>query len=463
MNFARAPGRARPVFLRTTAPTPPGSPVAERFDACVRNTGNYFFEESLLRQLPGLAVATGLEMLPRHVPLLVLSMSNFISPSTDLGYLRDALASRRIDQIVMIGAGAQAYTYGDTITLTEGTRRFLCYVADRSVSIGVRGYYTAEVLAELGIRNVQVVGCPSAFWSGHAPAIPFLGPVNRDIGMSRLAVHCTPLGHFRDKVSALMAHGMRHGADYVMQSESWMMPLLGASDDVTALEEGLLYYGYPCCDPAELRDWLTSRLLVFFGIDDWLKQMSQYDFVYGSRFHGNMAAIQAGVPALNMPFDTRTRELCEYLNLPVLPLVEFEADIAMERLREYADFGMFTRTYPTKLRDYAEFLTRNGLEHALPLSEPARRAEREMRVKAMSVAHFMRDLQDDPACSTRILAQGLAERLRPDRSTESRSAAETGCLTAINGVCSVVDWPTERLSRPRGDKHHPALQALPAH
>ena len=339
MSRASRPSRGEPVFLRTTAPTPADAPVAERFHACVRNTGNYFFEESLLRQLPGIAVYDTIETLPRQIGTLVLSMSNFISPSTDLGYLHDALAARRIDQIVMIGAGAQAYAYGDSVTLTEGTRRFLSYVADRSISIGVRGYYTADVLAELGIRNVEVVGCPSAFWSGHAPSIlPACAPDHAgDRRLERLAVHCTPLGHFRDKISALLAHGMRHGADYVMQSESWMMPLLGASDDLAALDEGLLYYGYPCCDPEELRRWLSGHLLVFFGIEDWLRWLSRYDFVYGSRFHGNMAAIHAGVPALNMPFDTRTRELCEYLNLPILPLVEFEADIGLERLREYAD------------------------------------------------------------------------------------------------------------------------------
>lgn len=63
----------------------------------------------------------------------------------------------------MIGAGAQAYEFGGCIALTEGTRCFLGYVAARSVSIGVRGHYTAEVLARLGIRNVDVIGCPSAF------------------------------------------------------------------------------------------------------------------------------------------------------------------------------------------------------------------------------------------------------------------------------------------------------------
>ncbi len=423
-----------PIFLRTTAPSRPEMTTADRFHACVRNTGNYFFEKSLQRQLRGVRVANTLEDLPRHIECLVLSMSNFISPTTDLGYLHEALARHRIDQVVMIGVGAQAYAYGDPIALTDGTIRFLRFVADRSTSIGVRGCYTAEILNELGIRNLEVVGCPSAFWSDTVPAIR-PNPLPQ---RPRVAVHTTPLGHFRDKVSALMAHGMRHGADYVLQSEAWMMPLLGASDDTAALEEGLLYYSYPCCDPAELRRWLTRQLRVFFNLEEWLDRMTQYDFVYGSRFHGNMAAIQAGVPALNMPFDTRTRELCEYLNLPTMPLTEFHDGMDLRHLRDRADFGLFTRTYPAKRLAYADFLRRNGLQHAMHAQEAAAPVDRATRVRARTLAQLMLDLPDQAACPTPWLTAGLAERLHLERSPAARVAAETGCFDRIDDKPSLA-------------------------
>lgn len=452
MSPAPLPGRTKPVFLRTTAPTPAQAPVAERFHACVRNTGNYFFEESLLRHLPGIDVFDSLETLPRQIGTLVLSMSNFISPSTDLGYLHDALAARRIDQVVMVGAGAQAYRYSDCVRLTDGTRRFLGYVADRSVSIGVRGYYTAEILERLGIHNVSVIGCPSAFWSGQVP-----GPGLRRCGKpARLAVHSTPIGHFRDKVSALLSHGMRHGADYVMQSEAWMMPLLREGGDDAALEEGLLYYGYPECDPAALRTWLERNLHVFFGVREWLERMEGYDFVYGSRFHGNMAAIQAGVPALNMPFDTRTRELCEYLNLPTLPLLDFEAGMPVQQLREMADFSLFTRTFPRKLRDYAEFLARSGLPHALTDLEGPACEDRESRVKARSVAQLLCDAHMFKADAGFSLAAKLAQRLRPDRPEAARRAADIGLINAIDPVPHPALIPDNQLDEWLGQAPRPA-------
>lgn len=418
-----------PVFLRTTAASSCDSPVSERFYACVRNTGNYFYEESLLRQLKNVHVANSLEDLPAHVGTLVLSMSNFISSTTDLGYLYDELSARSVEQVVMIGAGAQAYEFGDRITLTEGTRRFLGYVAARSVSIGVRGHYTAEILARLGIRNVDVIGCPSAFWNNSAPAFKWSELPERP----RLAVHSTPLGHFRDKVSALMAHGMRHDADYVLQSETWMMPLLDAGSDEDLLDRGILYYAYPECDSIELRAWLKRKLVVFFGMEKWLQQIASYDFVYGSRFHGNMAAIQAGVPALNMPFDTRTRELCDYLNLPSLRLKHFCKDMPLQQLRDLADFDLFCRTYPVKQRAYADFLERNGLSHCLQLGELVRPRSQDLEVGAIvgSIRSVLTDVSAVGGMDVAGLRAIILERLLEDRDAASRAAAEVGLLDKI--------------------------------
>lgn len=418
-----------PVFLRTTVASSFEAPVSERFYACVRNTGNYFYEESLLRQLKDVYVVDSLQSLPARIGTLVLSMSNFISSTTDLGYLYDELSARSVEQIVMIGAGAQAYEFGDGIALTEGTRNFLGYVAARSVSIGVRGHYTAEVLARFGIHNVDVIGCPSAFWKNGASALKWSELPKKP----RLAVHSTPLGHFRDKVSALMAHGMQHDADYVLQSEAWMMPLLGTGGDEASLEQGILYYAYPECDPIELRAWLKRKLVVFFDMEKWLQQIASYDFVYGSRFHGNMAAIQAGVPALNMPFDTRTRELCEYLNLPILRLKHFCKDMTLQQLRDLADFDLFCRTYPVKQRAYADFLERNGLRHFLQPSDLMQPRSQDLEAGAVagSIRSVLTDVSTVGGMNVAGLRAMILERLLGDRDAASRDAAEVGLFDKI--------------------------------
>ena len=95
------------IFVRSTRQIEEGDSVQTRFDKAVLNTGNYFFEEAVARQMPYLDVAYSLEALPPRINRLVLSMSNFISPAADLSGWCEELESRKIDQIVMIGAGTQ--------------------------------------------------------------------------------------------------------------------------------------------------------------------------------------------------------------------------------------------------------------------------------------------------------------------------------------------------------------------
>lgn len=167
-------------------------------------------------------------------------------------------------------------------------------------------------------------------------------------------------------------------------------------------------------------------------MEEWLTRLSRYDFVYGSRFHGNMAAIQVGVSALNMPFDTRTREMCEYLNLPMLPLLEFHAGMPVEELRQMADFTLFSQTYPAKLQNYRSFLERNGLCHAL--GNPPNRVsvnEETTRIKAATVWQLVHDFLKTGNHDTRLLLPAITQRLRSDRGATSREAAEVGRLTDI--------------------------------
>lgn len=64
--------------------------------------------------------------------------------------------------VLAFGIGAQAPVKGK-LELSEETRTVLRMMADSTASVGVRGAYSAQVLWDLGIRNVRIVGCPTAF------------------------------------------------------------------------------------------------------------------------------------------------------------------------------------------------------------------------------------------------------------------------------------------------------------
>lgn len=400
------------IFVRSTRHIEERDSVQTRFEKAVLNTGNYFFEEAVERQMPYLEVAYSLEELPPRINRLVLSMSNFISPASDLSGWCEELESRKIDQIVMIGAGAQAWTLDERIELQPPTRRFLDLLADKSETIGVRGYFTAEVLDGFGIRNVDVIGCPTAFWH-HIPHVKEYAPA--DLRAPRLAIHVTPSGHFRNSVGALFRHGIEHEADYVVQSEAWMMPYLlpESAAELRAkykTEVHSMYYTYGHVDLSRFEEWARVRTKIFFGMEPWIDAMGGYDLVYGGRFHGNMAAIMAGVPALNMPSDTRTREMIEFLNLPHIPLEEFNAKMEVSEIASMADFSLFNTTYPLLRDNYISFLTQNGLQFG------KRRSTQSERVKERSVKGFKDLLARTPtsveAVGADIVERELALRLR---------------------------------------------------
>lgn len=71
--------------------------------------------------------------------------------------------------VLMVGIGAQFPTMDvDEADLPPEMVRLTKIISERTVSTGVRGQFTADVLAKHGIRNTRVTGCPSLFRLGKA-------------------------------------------------------------------------------------------------------------------------------------------------------------------------------------------------------------------------------------------------------------------------------------------------------
>ena len=410
-------------FLRTVPEIVDQSGDIERkLEITVRNTGNYFFEHAVARHLKGFKTVAKMQELPDTDCTLVLSMSNFISPYTDLGEVADQIEKKKVERVVMIGAGAQADDFSEKISLTRGTRRFLEILSERSASIGVRGVYTAEVLNQLRIRNVDIIGCPSVFYHGD-PAFAVKSGAHTDANL-RSVFHCTPTGFYRDNIARLISFGIANCESYVAQSERDFFGLHSESEqDQAATEFFFNYYNDGSIEPEQASEWFRRNVRWFFNLQSWLEYMKTVDFAFGARFHGNMAAILMGVPALNMVFDTRTRELCEYLNLPYMHLSDFRADMKLGDLYRAADFSLFNRTYPVKYRAYRDFLVKNGLSVVLPEAPPLE------LLGATCQARAARQIVDDLLHTGSLhgrLDKELSLRIAPFRDAAQRLSAEAG-------------------------------------
>ena len=87
--------------------------------------------------------------------------SNYVHKDMRWSQTAEVLKRLKIP-VIAWGIGAQAPVKGK-IELSEETKTVLRMMADSTTSIGVRGAYSAQVLWDIGIKNVRIVGCPTAF------------------------------------------------------------------------------------------------------------------------------------------------------------------------------------------------------------------------------------------------------------------------------------------------------------
>lgn len=290
----------------------------------------------------------------------VVPLANAFRPDFErkLGLLSHVV--ERLDiPVIVVGVGAQAGTEDRPEALgpiREAVARFVSAVLDRSASIGVRGEFTADYLAGLGFgsEHVDVIGCPSLFL--HGPEHRVNEPTSEITQDSQLAINLSP-GTGASAGEFVSRQAERYPRlEYVMQD---------------AQDLRLLLWGQPATDitdprsPDHLEHFLyqRDRMRLFLDQWTWMEYFAQKDFVYGTRIHGNVAAILAGTPAYVLAHDSRTLELARYHAIP--HRIADPVDPAWDAAELYAeaDFTEFNRLMPERFATYTAFLDRNGLDH----------------------------------------------------------------------------------------------------
>jgi polysaccharide pyruvyl transferase WcaK-like protein len=358
------------IFLLGAVPsiTPPrGADVQKKLELTGGNTGNAVIAHGLLKQLVYTSISWDHSIPPEQVgeefDMIVIAAANFIYPKFDFGGMASYIERTGLP-VFIVGLGAQSSSYSPVIELMPGTERFLKVVAERAPLIGVRGPFTAEVLAHKGIRNVQVTGCPS-YYAEARPPLAWERPRWREgmritVNASRdVPQHSFDPARMRHVVSGIMSEAVRLGGDFIAQTEMTEIRLAegAGGDEVAPLLEQMTKL-FPEIDAAALTEWSRSHLKVYYDVEAWSDHMSEYDFVFGTRFHGNMIGLQRGVPCFVIAHDTRTEDMCRFLGLPYASIHEFD-EISAERLFERVDPVAVNRRYEQLMPAYAGFLDQN--------------------------------------------------------------------------------------------------------
>lgn len=366
-------------FLFGISPYHPDAPwqsASERFAGCGGNTGNFLFVQSIMEM-----VGASFESIDWHEPftrveecsdgILVMPLANQLGPHANLGGLAERLKSTKVP-LVGMGLGAQGSLNGvDLSLIPDGTISWLERVVEMAPTkypnLTVRGETTLNVLRELGLEDHAIVaGCPSNFLNPernlgkriHDVKIP----VRPKVGV---AAGNPARKELRNLEQSLWALSKDRGIYVVQDPFEFFKLALGQADDELQdyVDEANLYIA-----PGETRENflqnLKNRGVVFTSASGWIEAMKSCDVVVGTRIHGVMAAIQAGTPGVCLLIDSRTRELCQTMNIPHLNAYDFLDGITLDdiysclELWDYKGYDELRLELGSKTKG---FLENNGL------------------------------------------------------------------------------------------------------
>jgi len=260
--------------------------------------------------------------------------------------------------VVVVGVGSQHPLKGATSQedpIAAEVKDFMSAVLDRSASVGVRGEATAAYLKGLGFgdEHVEVIGCPSIFLNGPSPRVT--KRVEALDAQSRIALNISPY------VQAMAAIAMDHQERYPN-----LMYIPQVKADLAMLLWGEQRQSIRDFDmPVHTRHPLFEQDRMRFPLDPqtWMNYLRGFDFSFGTRIHGNIAAILAGTPAMVLAHDSRTRELAEYYDIPHRHIDQLPEAPDAAQLYEEVDYSRFHAGLPERFGRYTSFLERNGLAH----------------------------------------------------------------------------------------------------
>jgi len=290
---------------------------------------------------------------------VVIPASSFIRENLNLDRQVEFLEKIKLP-IVCIGLGAQAKTVAHDVEIKGNLLRFLQLISAKSISIGVRGFFTAELLYKSGIRNVDVIGCPSCFLNMDPDFTIDKKPFSDNIkGVFCLTSH--PLA------SNLLDIAIEAKCAMIGQTEKEELELV-KSNKAEFINSKIYheFYTKSKFSVDEVFGYLSGKMQIFYNTKAWQNSLSKNDFSFGMRFHGNMLALQQKIPALWITHDSRTTELVEFLKLPSLMLQDQLKFKNIKEMYEYTDYSCFNQFYYQLFQNYSDFLDKNGLEHLLP-------------------------------------------------------------------------------------------------
>lgn len=299
-----------------------------------------------------------------HFDLVVFPMANHVRPGARLGHLVDIVEALRTD-FAVFGLGLQNQLAADISALDSGTTKLFELFNERAKVFGVRGEATEKWFSSVGLLNAQALGCPSLYvYPRNILGIKAPPKLTRGTIMTAGHIH-----QRAERSTALYRILAGWDARYVMQDELFHLPRLLENDDfyndaTGQLDKETIEFSLSVIHHrrAPFRDYWY-----FQDVEPWRVFASQQSAYVGDRFHGAVAALQAGVPALVLGEDLRVAELCAYFGIPYRATTDARRltlpDLVQTALSDDA-LATFQARYADRLAGFQKALSLIGVPEA---------------------------------------------------------------------------------------------------
>lgn len=248
--------------------------------------------------------------------------------------------------VYVIACGVQTDSYDGLDALCSAIKQpaqaFMKSVYETGGEFALRGYFSKEFFDRMGFSSAVVTGCPSLYQLGR----------NLQVSNDKVSEReFRPLvnGDFNTYITLADSYP---NAEFFDQEQCFH--ILHDSKNKCTIRELVHNFGFL---PTQ---WILSeRVKMIPDMNDWWNYLRNdgFNFSYGSRIHGSIMPILAGVPAAMEPWDARTREMAEFFEIPA-PDRKTES---LYNLYLKTDYSVFNKNFAQKYDAYEQFLISHGI------------------------------------------------------------------------------------------------------
>ncbi|MFF5722630.1 polysaccharide pyruvyl transferase family protein [[Kitasatospora] papulosa] len=422
-------------------------------DVFATNAGNLIFSDAahkLLTTSRAEVFSNGIRTDPsaadrinEEFDAFVVPLANAFRPTFErpLKRMTQLIKKLRIP-VVVLGVGAQAdlnYNADRLKPMEPTVREFVTEVLNRSASIGVRGEFTEQYLNNMGFKDVEVIGCPSMFMHGETFTVE--KRAESLTAESRISVngsHSAVRSHGLDAIIRL-AHERYPHLRFVGQNllEAQLLHWRETSNPIGAQTSMPTHPSHPMYREGKVRLYVDPAT--------WIEELRAFDFSFGSRIHGNIAALLAGVPSTVLCSDSRTLELCRYFGIPHRKISETPKNIDPAELYAAADFGELVNGHKERFLRFTGFMEKNGLENTFHHGDSGKAFDAQLSKLALPPAVRPWTDTDPDALSSRFsfMQSRLEELAAQNVQLRSQLEKKTGPVSIkVHTGDSAAAWPS---------------------